>query len=205
MELIQKYFPALEPLQSTQFEKLLEVIPLLNQQVNVISRKDVDHLEERHILHSLAIAKQFSFGKRQTIVDAGTGGGFPGIPLAILFPEARFILVDSIGKKIRLVDEVCTALNLKNVKTIHERVEKIDIRADFVVARAVTALPKLYSLTRKVIRSTPGKQPGGLIALKGGDLESELGSFKARIKIYPISEWFPEPFFSTKKIVYLKF
>lgn len=204
MDLIRKYFPGLDSNQTRQFEKLLEVLPGLNQRVNVISRKDVGHLEERHILHSLAIAKQFVFHQDQSVIDAGTGGGFPGIPLAILFPETHFTLVDSIGKKVRLVKEICGALGLQNVKAIHERVEKLETRADFVVSRAVTAFPELYRWTSGLLRPGLGENHNGLIALKGGDLKAELAPFKSRVELYPISGWFHESFFSTKTIVYLK-
>jgi len=204
MELIRKYFPGLNSDQSRQLEKLLEVFPGLNQHINVVSRKDIEHLEERHILHSLSIAKKFPFSPHQTVIDAGTGGGFPGIPLAILFPETRFTLVDSIGKKIRLVNEVCTLLGLENVKAVHTRVEEMDSRADFVVSRAVTAFPKLYLWTNPLIRPGGNNGSNGLIALKGGDLTSELGSLLKRVELYPISEWYQESFFSTKSIVYLK-
>jgi len=204
MDLIRNYFPGLDSNQTRQFEKLLEVLPGLNQRVNVISRKDVGHLEERHILHSLAIAKKFVFHQGQSVIDAGTGGGFPGIPLAILFPETQFTLVDSIGKKVRLVTEICGALGLQNVKAIHERVEKLETRADFVVSRAVTAFPELYRWTSGLLRPGQGGDHNGLIALKGGDLKTELAPFKSRVELYPISGWFQESFFSTKTIVYLK-
>lgn len=203
MELIRKYFPDTDHRQSRQFEKLLEIVPVLNRQVNVISRKDIDHLEERHLLHSLSIARKFSFPKGSKVVDAGTGGGFPGIPLAILFPEARFILADSIGKKIRLVDEIIRILGLKNAVAIHQRVEKLGTRAEYVVSRAVASFPQLYSWAGKmIIPGTPG--PNGLIALKGGDLQDELVQFSGKVELFPISTWFEEPFFSTKTIVYLK-
>jgi 16S rRNA (guanine527-N7)-methyltransferase len=205
MELINKYFPSLEASQLKQYEKLLALIPNLNRQVNVISRKDVDHLEERHVLHSLSIAKLVQFGPGTRIIDAGTGGGFPGIPLAILFPETSFLLVDSIGKKIRLVNEVSATLELKNIRAIQERVEKLRTVADFAVTRAVTALPRLHLWIDPLIR--PGKKcniPNGLIALKGGNLEDELRTLSNRVEMVPISRWFDEPFFSGKTIVYLK-
>jgi 16S rRNA (guanine527-N7)-methyltransferase len=205
MELIRKYFQGLDRLQSSQFEKLLEIIPPLNQKVNIISRKDMAHLEERHILHSLSIAKQFEFGRNISVIDAGTGGGFPGIPLAILFPEAHFMLVDSIGKKIRMVREICDALGLKNTRAVHSRVEELEMKADFVVSRAVTAFPRLVEWTdRLILTSGEGSGAGGWIALKGGDLLPELGRLSRRVELYPVSTWFQEPFFSTKTIVYLK-
>ena len=204
MELIRKYFPLLDTTKERQFRKLIEILPGLNQQVNVISRKDIDHLEERHILHSLAIAKKFSFTPGQSVIDVGTGGGFPGIPLAILFPETSFFLVDSIGKKIKMVKEISTSLDLKNVSALCQRAETLDNKADFVVSRAVTAFPKLYQWTSPLIKPSRGEQKRGMIALKGGDLETELNSFQNRVQLFPISQWFEEPFFSTKTIVYIK-
>ncbi len=203
MELIRKYFPTLTGTQERQFRKLTEIIPDLNQKVNIISRKDIDHLEEKHILHSLAIAKAFSFAPGQRVIDVGTGGGFPGIPLAILFPESTFILVDSIGKKIDMVKEIAASLELKNVSAYQQRAEKLGQKADFVVSRAVTAFPKLYQWTRPLIKAPRDRKSGGLIALKGGDLEDELSSFRKRVVLFPISGYFEESFFSTKTIVYL--
>lgn len=205
MNLIRKYFPDLDRKQIRQFEKLLELIPELNNRVNIISRKDIERLEERHILHSLSIAMKFDFEAHSSVIDAGTGGGFPGIPLAILCPDTRFTLVDSIGKKIRLVKEIIDSLGLKHVTAVRERIENIPERADFVVSRAVTAFPQLVHWTRNLIR--PGQHhsmPNGLISLKGGDLESELSPFRGKIELFPISEWFEESFFYSKMIVYLK-
>jgi 16S rRNA (guanine527-N7)-methyltransferase len=205
MRLIRAYFPELSPGQEHHFQLLMEILPRFNQQVNVVSRKDIGSLEERHILHSLAIAKKFSFHQECTVIDAGTGGGFPGLPLAILYPDARFILVDSIRKKIGLVREVAARLGLQNVTAVHSRVEELPLKADFVVSRAVAPFHQLFQWTDRLIR--PGHSPemaNGLISLKGGDLEAELHSFLDRVEIYAISDWFAEPFFSTKKIVYLK-
>jgi len=205
MDLILKYFPDLLPTQLSRYEILLRTLPLLNEKVNVISRKDIESLEERHILHSLSIAKKFSFDPGNKVIDVGTGGGFPGIPLAIMFPETTFTLVDSIRKKIRLVEELCGILGLNNVTPVNQRMENLDMNADFVVSRAVTAFPKLHQWTHKLIR--PGhSQPmsNGLISLKGGYLDEELKPFQNRVKQFPLSEWFEESFFYTKMIVYLK-
>jgi 16S rRNA (guanine527-N7)-methyltransferase len=205
MELIRKYFPDLTDAQSGQFELLLDIVPQMNQKVNVISRKDISFLEERHILHSLAIAMKFHFDPGSRVVDVGTGGGFPGIPLAIMFPEVAFTLVDSIGKKINLVREITRTLKLKNVTTVNERIEKLNMKADFAVSRAVTAFPLLYEWTRNIIE--PGNRqtmPNGLISLKGGDLDKELAPLKKPTAIFPLSTWFDEPFFYSKMIVYLK-
>jgi 16S rRNA (guanine527-N7)-methyltransferase len=204
MDLICKYFPALDSLQYSRFEQLLRLLPRLNQKVNVISRKDVAHLEERHILHSMVIAKLFAFPVGATVIDAGTGGGFPGIPLSILFPETRFTLVDSTRKKISLVRESIEELGLGNVTARWERVEELDIQADFVVSRAVTAFPILYAWTWKLIRKGNQGSDNGLIAMKGGELDSELEGFRQRVRLFPVSDFYEEPFFSGKTIVYLK-
>jgi 16S rRNA (guanine527-N7)-methyltransferase len=205
MQLIRKYFPDLDHKQARRFEKLLEIIPVLNDKVNIISRKDVSSLEERHILHSLSIAKKFSFDHNTSVIDVGTGGGFPGIPLAIMFPETSFTLVDSIGKKIRLVQEISDELELKNVTTIRDRMENLEQTADFVVSRAVTAFPQLFSWSRNLVN--PGRHhtmANGIISLKGGDLHDELQPFGNRAELFPISNWFEESFFYLKMIVYLK-
>ena len=205
MDLILEYFPDLSSQQVKHFEKLMAILPRLNQKVNVISRKDIAYLEERHVLHSLSIAKIFQFDSKARVLDVGTGGGFPGIPLAIMFPETRFTLVDSIGKKIRLVGEIVQELELKNVAPVNQRMEALNLKADFVVSRAVTAFPRLHQWTRKLIE--PGNDQSmsnGLISLKGGDLEKELLPFKKRVELFPLSSWFKESFFSSKMIVYLK-
>ena len=205
MDLILKYFPELSSRQREQFRILLHILPGLNQKVNVISRKDIAHLEERHVLHSMAIAKKFHFDPGARVLDVGTGGGFPGIPLAIFFPEVSFTLVDSIGKKVKLVEEIVRELGLENVRLIWQRMEQLDELTDFVVSRAVTALPKLVQWTRRLIE--PGHRhsfPNGLISLKGGDLDQEISAYRERLEIFPISNWFDESFFSSKMIVYLK-
>lgn len=205
MELIQKYFPDITKQQRARFEKLLEIVPKLNEHVNVISRKDIGYLEERHLLHSLSIAQKFSFGPEMLVVDVGTGGGFPGIPLAIIFPETSFTLVDSVGKKIRLVEEMAEHLELTNVTAVKARMEQMNLRADFVVSRAVTAFPRLWEWTRKmIVPGQKGNMANGLISLKGGELDNELKPFKNRVIQFPLSECFEEAFFSTKKLVYLK-
>ena len=205
MDLIQKYFPDLSPSEKTRFQKLIDLLPRLNDKVNVISRKDIGSLEEKHILHSLSIAKKFQFTSQHKIVDVGTGGGFPGIPLAILFPDTPFTLVDSIEKKIGLVNELLSHLELQNVATRRGRMEELKLKADYVVSRAVASLPKLDQWTRHAIsKGGPGGRAGGLISLKGGDLTDELKPFGKRAQQYPISTWFEESFFSTKMIVYLK-
>lgn len=205
MLLIQSYFPDLTPTQIERFRKLLELLPRLNQQVNVVSRRDVGALEERHVLHSLSIAKAFSFHPGSTVLDVGTGGGFPGIPLAICFPEVSFILVDSIGKKIRLVGELAEKIRIPNVTPIHSRMEALTLQADFVVSRAVAQFSRLHQWTDPLISSGHRSNlPNGLIALKGGDLQEELQPYGDRVEIFPISRWFREPFFSAKMIVYLK-
>ena len=205
MDLIRKYFPHLSQLQETRFQKLMEIMPLLNEKVNVISRKDIGSLEEKHILHSLSIAKKFQFESKHKIIDVGTGGGFPGIPLAILFPETHFILVDSIDKKIGLVNEVLRHLELVNVEGIRGRMENLDLKADYVVSRAVTSFSRLFQWTSNfILPGGPPPLPNGLISLKGGDLTEELKPFKNRVEQFPLSTWFEESFFSTKMIVYLK-
>jgi len=207
MDLIRKYFPGLSQHQQSAFGDLLDLLPRLNQQVNVISRKDIPHLEERHILHSLSIAKAFEFPAEADILDAGTGGGFPGIPLAILFPHCSFTLVDSIGKKIRLVEALISHLKLENVRTLHSRMEQVDFRFDFVVSRAVASLAKLNGWVHPLFRPLEEEDPSerGLIALKGGDLDQELLPFRDRVELFYLNRWFEEAFFSTKMIVYLKF
>jgi 16S rRNA (guanine527-N7)-methyltransferase len=205
MDLILKYFPELTSQQIKHFEQLMLILPRLNERVNVISRKDIAYLEERHILHSLSIAKLLRFDSNARVLDVGTGGGFPGIPLALMFPEASFTLVDSIRKKISLVSEIVEELNLKNVTPVNQRMEQLNLKADFVVSRAVTAFPKLHLWTQKLIEPGSGQSmPNGLISLKGGDLNKELMPFEQQVEVFPLSSWYEESFFSTKMIVYLK-
>lgn len=207
MDIILKYFPDLSEGQIKQFAQLQELYAHWNEQINVISRKDIDNLYERHILHSLAIAKHFSFPKGAKVLDVGTGGGFPGIPLAILFPEAEWHLVDSIGKKIKVVKAIVEAIGLTNVTSDHLRAEKVKGKFQYAVTRAVAPTPKLYNWVRKSVLVTPKGQTAknGLICLKGGDLKEELGQFKKHLRIFPLHELFEEEFFETKKIVFVPF
>ncbi len=204
MEQITKYFPNLSNKQIEQFESLDVLYHDWNDKVNLISRKDIDKLYTNHILHSLAIAKVVSFKSGTKIMDVGTGGGFPGIPLAILFPECKFLLVDSIEKKIKVVNEIRKALKLDNVSTMRIRAEEVNDKFDFIVSRAVTAMPKFVSLIKnKVERKDKNALPNGILALKGGLLDEELKSFKRVASVYDISDFFDEDFFETKKVVHL--
>lgn len=200
ISIIEKYFPDLTDLQKEQFERMIELYQEWNEKINVISRKDMDDFVERHILHSLAIAKYQPFKSGWYVVDLGTGGGFPGIPLAILYPEVQFVLVDSIGKKIKVVEAVKNDLNLQNVKAVWGRVEQVDVKANVVVTRAVAPLSQLVDWTKKILKS----QSKGIIALKGGDLNEELTGFKKRSVVTPLTDIYEEPFFETKVIVHYK-
>jgi 16S rRNA (guanine527-N7)-methyltransferase len=203
IELITKYFPDLTEIQKHHYSQLKELYTFWNNQINVISRKDIDLIYEHHVLHSLGIAKVMRFKNGTRILDVGTGGGFPGIPLAIMFPECEFLLVDSIGKKIKVVNEVASALGLKNVSTQHVRAEEIKEKFDFVVSRAVTAFPEFYYWVRnKVLKESFNKKYNGIFYLKGGDLTEELKDFQRKIKLYNLSDYFKEEFFETKKVVY---
>jgi len=201
---ILKYFPNLTPEQITLFERMGPLYRDWNEKINLISRKDIDSLYEKHILHSLAIAKIIDFRPGTRLLDVGTGGGFPGIPLAILFPTSQFVLVDSIGKKIKVVQAVAEELELKNVTAIHGRVEAVKEEFDFVISRAVTTFPAFVGLVKKNISRKPQNAlPNGIIYLKGGDLQEEIKDFKRLIEVTEISNFFSEPFFETKKVVYL--
>lgn len=203
MQIILKYFPDLTVAQIAQFQKLEGLYKDWNLKINVVSRKDIDELYIRHVLHSLGIAKVISFKLKSKILDVGTGGGFPGIPLAILFPECQFYLVDSIAKKLKVVDEVVTGLGLKNVKTFHSRVEDIDEQFDFIVSRAVTTMPTFVSWVKgKIAKSQHNDLKNGILYLKGGDLSEELQNYKT-VTIFNLSDYFTEDFFETKKVVYL--
>ena len=203
MQIIRKYFPDLNAQQADQFMKLQDLYAMWNERINVISRKDIEQLYERHVLHSLSIACFMQFIKGTSILDVGTGGGFPGIPLAILFPEVEFTLADSIGKKITVVKEVSEALGLRNVVAIHSRAEDLKDKYDFVVSRAVTEFPKFVDWVKNCVsKKSKNNLANGIIYIKGGDFESELVKF-SKAKVYNISERFEEPFFETKKIIYL--
>jgi 16S rRNA (guanine527-N7)-methyltransferase len=205
MDSIKKYFPEITKKQQKQFLALQALYAEWNAQINVISRKDEDNFYERHVLHSLGIAKVIEFIDGSRILDIGTGGGFPGIPLAILFPECDFILVDSIGKKIKVVNEVALALGLKNVIGIHERAEKINEQFDFVVSRAVTSMSDFLPWTKnKFLKKNKNTLANGILYLKGGDLTEELSSVTRACKEFPLSNFFTEEFFETKKVVYVK-
>jgi 16S rRNA (guanine527-N7)-methyltransferase len=205
-DLILIYFPELTSIQIEQFSKLQELYFHWNEQINVISRKDTDNFYERHVLHSLGIAKVIQFKKCTKIMDVGTGGGFPGIPLAILFPECDFLLVDSIGKKIKVVNEVANSLGLKNVKGIHERAEKVQGTFDFIISRAVTQMPEFITWVKsKISKTSKNSLPNGILYLKGGDLTEEMKPVKQWSKEYDLKDFFEGEFFETKKVVYVKF
>ena len=202
--LIAEYFQLSER-QAEQFARLDALYRDWNAKINVISRKDIDNLYEHHVLHSLAIAKFVRFSAGTTVMDIGTGGGFPGIPLAILFSECRFVLVDSIGKKIKVASAIAEALGLTNVECIQERAEDEKRQFDFVVSRAVMPLPELVRLIRKNIRhdGQHNAVPNGLIVLKGGGLDAEVAPFKRTAEVTPVTEYFPQEWFKGKYVVYL--
>lgn len=204
MDLILKYFPDLTEEQKRQFAALYDLYLDWNSKINVISRKDIENLYEHHVLHSLGIAKVIRFKPGTKVMDLGTGGGFPGIPLAILFPEVQFHLVDSIGKKVRVATEIAGSIGLKNVTTRHARAEEEKQLFDFVVSRAVMPLTDLLKIIRKNI--SPKQQnalPNGLICLKGGELEKETMPVKNKTMMWNLKEFFGEEFFETKKVVYV--
>lgn len=204
VQLIEKYFPNLSEKQKNQFEQLGKLYHFWNEQINVISRKDTENFYERHVLHSLAIAKVIEFTDESEILDVGTGGGFPGIPLAILFPSCQFTLVDSIGKKIKVVNEVAQEIGLTNVIGIHERVEKIPGQFDFIVSRAVTSMPTFMTWVKgKYKKEDSNDLPNGILYLKGGDLKEEMKTIRQKFVIHDISSFFTEEFFETKKVVYV--
>ncbi len=204
MELLLKYFPELDEKQKEQFAALGELYTDWNAKINVISRKDIGNLYEHHVLHSLGIAKVIHFSPETKIMDLGTGGGFPGIPLAIFFPEVKFHLVDSIGKKVRVASEVANSIGLKNVTFSHARAEEIKDMYDFVVSRAVMPLTDLMKIIRKNFSThQQNALPNGLICLKGGELEHETMPFRNKTTMWNLNDYFDEDFFETKKVVYV--
>ena len=203
MELINKYF-TLTDVQARQMAALERLYPEWNEKINLISRKDIEHLEEHHLLHSLAIAKFIDFAPETTILDVGTGGGFPGIPLAIMFPECRFTLIDSIGKKIRVAEDISQQIGLSNAECLQERAEEEKRQYDFVVSRAVMPLPDLEKLVRKNIHYRHRNAiPNGLIVLKGGNTDGEIHKFRNIAETTEINTFFREPWFKEKRIIYL--
>jgi len=202
-EIIFKYFPNLSAIQKEQFSHLEDLYKDWNEKINVVSRKDIEELYLRHVLHSLGIAKIQPFKKGASILDVGTGGGFPGIPLSILFPESQFTLVDAIGKKIKVVEEVVTGLELKNVTTYHSRVEDLDDQFDFIVSRAVAAMPTFDRWVQgRIKKKSVHELKNGILYLKGGDLSEELKGYR-NAQIFELSKFFKEDFFKTKKVVCL--
>jgi len=203
-QVIYTYFPELTEDQKSKFDMLGSLYAEWNEKINVISRKDIDQLYTRHILHSLAIAKEVQFDAGTRILDIGTGGGFPGIPLAIMYPESDFLLVDSIGKKIKVVQEVAQAIGLSNLKAEHTRAEKVKGKFDFIVSRAVARTKMLFNWSAHLVKpSTHATQANGYYLLKGGDLDEELKELKRPYSISDISNHFEDPFFETKKVVHI--
>jgi len=206
MERLHHYFPALPPPVVTQLEALAPLYAEWNSMINVISRKDIDQLYERHVLHSLAIHRFLPFQPDSRILDIGTGGGFPGIPLAIVQPEVKFVLTDSIGKKIKVVKGIVESLGLKNVEVIHARAESVAGPFDFAVSRAVAPLPELIAWCRPLISNNHRNAlPNGLICLKGGDIREEVKSSGEKAEVYELKSWFTEPYFDEKKLIYIAF
>jgi 16S rRNA (guanine527-N7)-methyltransferase len=204
MDIIEHYFPDLNPLQKVQFGALKSLYEEWNSRINVISRKDMENFYIHHVLHSLGIAKVITLTSGTKILDAGTGGGFPGIPLAIMFPKAQFILADSIGKKIKVVKAVADALELENVDPRHARVDELKEKFDFIVSRAVTALPQFTEwVWSRILPGGNNSLPNGILYLKGGDFEEELTQFKIPPSIYDLNLYFSEPYFDTKKLVHI--
>ncbi|MBQ3243158.1 MAG: 16S rRNA (guanine(527)-N(7))-methyltransferase RsmG [Bacteroidaceae bacterium] len=205
MDIITKYFPDLTCRQKEQFAALYDLYYDWNSKINVISRKDIENLYEHHVLHSLAIAKYISLKPGTTVMDMGCGGGFPGIPLAIMFPEVQFHLVDSIGKKVRVASEIAAAIGLENVRTSHSRAQDIKDKYSFVVSRAVMQLPDLVKICRKNIsKDQENVLPNGIICLKGGDMSAETHPFRNSCEIIDVSSYFNEEYFKDKKVVYVQ-
>ena len=204
MDIIKKYFDGLTENQESQLGALQHLYSDWNSKINLISRKDIDNLYEKHVLHSLGIAKILRFTDGTAILDVGTGGGFPGIPLAILFPKVQFLLLDSIGKKIKVAEDIARQIGLQNVECRQARVEDEKRSFDFVVNRAVMSLTDLVRTARKNIsRNQQNALPNGFICLKGGDLQNEIQPFRNKVIEYPLSDYFEEEFFNTKKVIYL--
>ncbi len=205
MNEILKYFPNITATQHQQFAQLQELYTYWNAQINVISRKDIERLYLHHVLHSLSIAKVIDLKSDTNIMDVGCGGGFPGIPLAIMFPDCEFYLIDSIGKKIKVVNEIATALNLKNVTAEHVRVQQVKKQFDFVVSRAVTAFPKFVAMVRKNISKTNRNDlNNGILYIKGGDFMEEIVEYGDKVRIFDCTKFFDESFFETKKVIHLQ-
>jgi len=205
MDIIRKYFPDVSTAQLAQFQQFQESIIDWNQRINLISRKDVGHLSERHILHSLAIARIATFGAGDTILDVGTGGGFPGIPLAIIFPDAQFTLIDSIGKKVNAVSQIIHSLGIDNASCLQVRAENYPAKARHIVSRAVASLDRFTSWVKNNIDAPSGTSSNnGIWYLKGGDLQDELSTFR-NVRIYPLKKIYSEAFFESKKLLYLPY
>ncbi len=205
IEVILKYFTHLNAKQKEQFAQLENLYSYWNERINLISRKDIDKLYTHHVLHSLSIAKLIAFKEGTKIMDVGCGGGFPGIPLAILFPQCHFFLVDSIGKKIKVVDEIATALELKNLNCKHVAVQQIQTQFDFIVSRAVTAFPKFVNMVSKNCLPHNKKNTlcNGILYLKGGDFQEEISKYGKLVRVFNCSDFFEEEYFNTKKIIHL--